>query len=194
MRTPNPTRPLTRFGSSLFLALFALGCGIERPAVTNRSRMLASFNHAGFENSCTTCHEQHRPTPVGGVAHGNGGDCVTCHSTVTWIGAKGFSHAPIPVSCTSCHENSRPTDSVWPETPTVRAGHFTGNDCASCHTTPVANARWLFDHKSASGDIGTCIPCHENKGRDKHRNQPDYFNNGGRCAECHKRSRGWSPL
>ncbi len=137
------------------------------------------------QNDCIACHQSQFDGQ-----HGAGfrTDCVTCHTTDTWLGAtfdhlatsNGFelvgAHATAP--CASCHlipgyaPIYAPTDQndcIACHQSQFDAQHGTGfrTDCATCHTTDT----WLgaaFDHLTASGSFdlvgahvaAPCASCH----------------------------------
>ena len=117
---------------TVLLALLLSSCSIvERPGVKAANRMLASFSHDGFTQSCNTCHTPNLPTvPVPTSAgpgitpfnHANIGstDCVSCHMAIptnigiTWAGGN-LAHSASLTSCTSCHSSAQ-----WPTRPARR--------------------------------------------------------------------------
>lgn len=126
-------------------------------------------------DSCTTCHEGQRPTDDSGwsdpdyrdrpfdygvnaygVPHGNGQDCVLCHSgpgtgnTETWAGGL-FTHEPGGVAgttCIACHASQRPDRILGQaEAAALLPNGFdhvlngTG-DCFGCHQATVTASRF----------------------------------------------------
>ncbi|MBM4251126.1 MAG: cytochrome c3 family protein [Deltaproteobacteria bacterium] len=104
------------------------GCGFSKPKVSNADWMSPRFDHARFSETCATCHESDRPSPVYKTAHGNGLDCVSCHrytTDKTWGSYLQYSHSPAPKSCTFCHGSMRPAPP-----------HTQEGDCVNCHKFP----------------------------------------------------------
>ena len=130
-----------------------------------------TFHSAGAPNppTCLPCHDGERPTSTNGWSsptyknspfdytgnasgstHGDGQDCVLCHSgpgTGAWGGAQNwasghFDHAPTThaaQTCLACHSTQRPD---------LQPG-----------TTPAAAAAAVgFDHAAAGA--GECLGCH----------------------------------
>ncbi|MFZ2325499.1 MAG: cytochrome c3 family protein, partial [Rhodoferax sp.] len=141
----------------------------------------------GTPKECATCHTQgnrlsrsnmvkpatHFATPLG---------CDSCHSAVTFTGAK-FDHKGIaPNACGSCHNGS--TTAGKPST------HIqTQASCGSCHKT----SGWLpasgMDH-SGFTSATNCASCH-NGGTAAGKtaaHMPTSLN----CASCHATT-GWKP-
>ena len=110
------------------------GCGTEQPNVPDEKLAKVEFTHAGhIDNGCTECHESDRPAAAAdGTLHGDGKDCVGCHSSSdsqgSWLPAHPFTHDPAPTTCLPCHTKERP---VPP--------HAATGDCAGCHKFP----KWL---------------------------------------------------
>ena len=131
---------------------------------------------AGTPRQCVACHlkdDIHKGA--------NGRDCATCHSPVSWKGAR-FDHDrtrfPLvgrhkAVTCASCHgarkERPRPpmTCVACHRKDDVHRG-ANGPNCATCHS-PLSWKAVTFDH-----DRGTRFPL-----RGAHRRVP--------CAACHIR-------
>jgi hypothetical protein len=105
--------------------------------------------------SCLPCHVGERPTSTSGwtsatyssrpfdyvtnakgIAHGDGLDCVTCHSrTQDWSGGN-FVHGAMTASgttCVACHSTQRPS------APVMGFDHLTSGtgDCFGCHQATV---------------------------------------------------------
>lgn len=163
----------------IFVCLFIFqGCVVSKPKVENMSFSAASFSHTKFLNSCIACHEVKRPAPVGLVAHGAGGDCVSCHTPGTWK----FNHVQNPASCVSCHETQRPstTKHLNSSNAIITSNtHYNSEDCVKCHLANsglVVPSAWSFRHtpKQAS-----CVACHEIK-----RPAAPHIATGD-CASCH---------
>lgn len=115
---------------------------------------------AGVQTSCDSCHNTQRPTSTAGwltanfanypfdqTNHGNGLDCVTCHTaSTTFTSMAGwenghYTHAANLTSCSSCHTTQMPTSTG----PFTDAG---GNVIAS------------FAHTVNGKGIGECAGCH----------------------------------
>jgi hypothetical protein len=117
--------------------------------------------------SCLPCHAGERPTSTSswasatydatpfdygtntnGIGHGDGQDCVTCHSppgagSETWVGGH-FDHAATSVAattCVACHSAQRPTALITYGTGQTFDHSTNGTgDCFGCHqATVVAN-------------------------------------------------------
>lgn len=133
-----------------------------------------AFHRPGdaLPTSCATCHDGQRPTsdagwtspgyrdtpfdygtnPLG-VTHGDGQDCITCHTTTsTWTGGH-FTHAmPGAVdaaTCVACHATQRPDLVLGSASAasSILPGNFdhalngTG-DCFGCHQASVEAGRY----------------------------------------------------
>lgn len=141
---------------------------LQTPGVTNASRMLASFNHGGVTQGCSSCHEASRPAALMDasgnlVVHGSGLDCGVCHTpqtpSVPWIKTITLvSHNPTPTQCSTCHIHQRP---VGPIGPTPQFNHANGGlgECLLCHTQN-AGISWAGGHFSHNPVPTSCSNCH----------------------------------
>jgi hypothetical protein len=139
---------------ALGLGLFcSLRCSnlIEKPKAKANSDALVGFDHGAFITNCALCHEEHRPAPIDGKAHGSGADCVSCHKYPQWklSLADGYDHIPLPLACNECHASDRPL-----------APHVQDGDCASCHTFPLWKSLAGFTHEPMPT---SCNECHADK-------------------------------
>lgn len=127
----------------------AIDCeSCHRPAAQGHMQFV------GTRAECWGCHQadyQGVKTPDH-VAANYPHECQTCHSTVSWDGAK-FNHdatgfaltsAHRTAACVQCHVNNR------------YAG--TPRDCASCHTTEYNAA--TPNHLSSGFAASACASCH----------------------------------
>lgn len=148
----------------IIMALFiVISCKVSdlkltAPTTSNIGISRVNFDHTLFLNSsCIQCHENKRPVTI--PLHGNGNDCITCHTAVpnaqglrTWKNLSSYSHIPAPQECISCHASKRPL------APTPHAGAWgQGNDCIMCHT-PGSWTNATFTHKGKV--LNTCTECH----------------------------------
>lgn len=121
----------------------------------------------GTPPTCLPCHEGERPTSTAdwesttftsspfdfvtnasGIAHGDGQDCVGCHtSDESWRGGF-FSHAPGTVAdetCIACHSTQR-ADLVRADSALLLGfDHASGGtgDCIGCHQATVAAGTYV---------------------------------------------------
>ncbi len=151
---------------------------ITAPSTSKSGGPLSNFNHTPFLNtSCVQCHENKRP--ITDPVHGNGNDCITCHSAAlnaqgvrTWLNLSHFDHNPLPVTCVQCHEGARPnglkgTSAIGPHL----AGQWGATqDCASCHVYNKWKGKQSdgtdFVHFDHNKPLSTCIECHNTASRD----------------------------
>lgn len=187
----------------LFILLLVAGCKpadfkLSSPTASSSSAT-ANFNHNLFLSaSCMQCHESKRP--VTSPTHGNGADCISCHTASTnivgvrsWLNLTSFNHSPMPTSCISCHENKRPL---------TIAPHMSGQwgekqDCATCHTYPSWKPA-KFDHIKP---LTSCIECHRTPTKDDRplpkTSHPSAVYNQIDCIQCHtnsNNSKKWADL
>jgi hypothetical protein len=138
-----------------------------------------TFTHTPTQSSCIACHEIKRPV----APHAATGDCVSCHSTKTWVTA--FNHNPVPTSCVSCHETKRPGTSKHLDVngaTVTTPSHYGVQDCVTCHTPTtgtVLPSAWTFNHAPAQT---SCVACHEIK-----RPVAPHTTTGD-CVSCHTTS------
>lgn len=165
----------------LLMALLFSSCGIQRPQSYS---LKASFSHSSFQTSCATCHERHRPAPVSGVPHGNGGDCVTCHVTSSWKKVTSFSHNPVPTSCSACHEPQRPA-------PVAGIPHGNSQDCVTCHVPGDWKQVASFSHTPLPTSCSSChqsvrpaVANYPNTAGGQQGHYVNYANND--CYACHQ--------
>ncbi len=145
--------------------------------------------------SCSGCHEQNRKS----LDHHAGEDCAHCH---TDLGQKWAFSSPHPsnlaiISCNGCHEKDRKTNTLTPVTHQSTQGHFSAQDCISCHE-PKSNTLTLFTfkHGANSKPIQACSTCHEGERPSQTLtlpNQPQvtfsHLTSGtGDCISCHSQS------
>jgi hypothetical protein len=138
---------------------------ITTPAVLEMLREAPRrVTYLGLQRRCTTCHfDEHR----GQV----GGDCLSCHTQVSWKPAPGFRHErtafPLrskhaSVACAKCH-------------PTIEDEEEDG----ASHGALARRASSFMQMKPI--DHRTCQSCHED---------PHQGRLGPACANCHTES-GW---
>jgi len=141
----------------------------------------------GTPRDCASCHisgarlatanvvkpQQHIPTQLG---------CETCHSTLTFSGAR-FNHMGVaPTSCGTCHNSV--TASGKP------AGHImTQAPCGTCHRTTAWLPATGMDHSQFT--VATvCANCHN--GRSATGKTPTHIPTAVNCINCHTTT-GWRP-
>lgn len=189
------------------LALMAIAynnCSVQAPSVEDLSFASVGYQHTGLEASCVSCHEARRPIEAASILHGNGADCVACHSTsnelglaagqadAIWVGnSRTYAHSTTLSSCVSCHAPNRPA-------PIAGVKHYDNQDCATCHHPTTANDnngltlaqvqtafRGVYAYTHAS-NIASCNSCHE-----KNRPSPTH-NPGLDCKLCHTTNDTWT--
>jgi hypothetical protein len=179
------------------LLFFLSACMIERPSVKDPAARLTVFSHSAKITSCKACHQNLLPNS----GHGNGLDCIGCHTAgMAWSQAKNFDHNPVPSSCVSCHQAHRPIDSNIMRIRNPNFGdqsHFAKRDCTECHRSlnraqsPTISP-WAFTHQnSRSALVENCLPCHYSQGLREHRRKTVYFEQNGKCQECHTSTQSW---
>ncbi|MBI3776564.1 MAG: cytochrome c3 family protein [Gammaproteobacteria bacterium] len=107
-------------------------------------------------------------------------ECNTCHSTITWSGAK-VDHSIITGRCDACHNGTTATGKP--------NGHpVTTSDCNVCHMSTTVWTGAVFTHASANypgnhNNNVTCTSCHVSSAEVANWTAPQYkpF-----CAGCHK--------
>jgi hypothetical protein len=177
------------------LILILAGCKpadfkLTSPTASMSGSSKVNFDHNLFLNSsCVQCHENKRPVTI--PAHGNGGDCISCHTASlnsagvrSWISLTNFSHNPMPTSCVSCHENKRPVTLA----PHMKGQWGEKQDCVSCHTHPSWKPA-KFDHVKP---LTSCVECHRSSTKDDRplpkASHPSDFYNQIDCIQCHTNS------
>lgn len=185
----------------IFIALLIAGC---KPSDLKISTPIAAFSRASFNHdkflsaSCKQCHENKRP--ISNPAHGNGADCISCHTAATnmvgvrsWLNLTNFNHSPMPSSCISCHENKRPLTI----SPHQKGEWGEKQDCVSCHTHPSWKPA-KFDHIKPLTD---CVQCHRTANKDDRplpkTSHPSASYNQLDCILCHtnsNNSKKWADL
>lgn len=178
---------------TLFISLISCKGGdfsLSAPKATTSGGSNVNFNHANFyKSSCVQCHESKRPITT--PPHGNGGDCISCHTAVpnsfgvrSWVNVTNFSHSPAPTSCMNCHENKRPLT----KEPHMNNQWGAKEDCLSCHSFPSWKPA-KFDHAK---QLSSCIECHRSATKDDRplpkTSHPADFYNQIDCIQCHTNS------
>jgi hypothetical protein len=143
----------------------------------------------GTPRDCASCHisgarlatgnivkpQQHIPTQLG---------CETCHSTLSFIGAK-FNHMGVaPTSCGTCHNGV--TASGKP------AGHImTTASCGTCHRTTAWVPTLKPDHSLFTAATN-CTTCHN--GSSATGKAAAHIPTATNCSSCHTPTlAGWRP-
>lgn len=159
-----------------------LDCETCHP-VTSQGHM----RFVGVRAECGACHLQEYQAAPDHVASAFPLQCQSCHSTMTWSGAR-FDHrstgfpltgAHVGVACARCHG-----DGVYRGKPT---------DCASCHMDDYNSAS--PDHRAAGFTTGACATCHSTQswsGADFNHDQNWFPIHSGAhqgrwsaCSDCH---------
>ena len=180
--------------------------------------------HTPTQNQCGSCHgkgqssdhiTKFKPNHFDfGVR-----DCFECHQSTRDLGYQNWTggvylHTAANVSdrnCNSCHETDRPSSGQRMQG--TGSSHYGKFDCYSCHSTDQQFGDWGSSstrHKIATGaKVQFCLPCHYNKGQDKHRkSHPDWFQPPtfdiaavgviptksaplGSCNDCHTSTNNW---
>lgn len=114
----------------------------------------AVFNHDQIVDNCgVSCHGGGTPTatikPLTGHVPTNAKDCVECHNTTAFAGAK-FDHNGIVGRCTTCHDGIIALGKDGKHVPT-------SDDCSACHQTSGMIPA-TFDH---GGIVNNCVSCHD---------------------------------
>lgn len=174
----------------IFISCKVADFKLASPTASMSGSSKVTFDHTKFYNSsCVQCHEENRPSTV--PPHGNGGDCMSCHTPVpnsfgvrSWTNVTNFNHTPAPATCMNCHENKRPLTSE-----PHKAGQWGAKqDCVSCHTHPSWKPA-KFDHVKP---LTTCIECHRTVTKDDRplpkTSHPSDFYNQIDCIQCHTNS------
>ncbi|MEZ4456723.1 MAG: hypothetical protein R2882_09275 [Gemmatimonadales bacterium] len=159
--------------------------------------------YVGKATTCVSCHQSdyNATTTPNHQATGFPTECTTCHTTVTWTGARfdhNTTHFPLTgghaaVACASCHGDGvfagKPTTCVAchqdnygrTTNPPHQASGFP-TDCATCHTT----TNWVgapFDHNktqfplTGAHQAATCQNCHADG---------VYAGRPTTCVSCHQ--------
>jgi hypothetical protein len=176
-------------------------CDIQTPSVAIGSYTSVGYTHTGQEVSCAGCHEPDRPPIANSILHGNGADCVSCHTStnspvgtadVVWTSTQTpYTHATSGItSCLNCHTPNEPA-------PVNGFVHYANSDCVMCHSPNGNNTNGLTLDQIESAFITSyaythptgltsCEGCHE---KDRYNAQ---HNPGQDCVSCHGTNNTWT--
>jgi hypothetical protein len=108
--------------------------------------------------------------------------CESCHSTITFTGAK-FDHLGVtPSSCASCHNGSTTTGKPSGHIPTQAA-------CSTCHKTSGWVPATGMDHSGMTAATN-CASCHN--GSSATGKAATHIPTAVNCISCHS-TNGWKP-
>jgi len=141
----------------------------------------------GTPRDCASCHvsglrlakanvvkpSNHFQTPLG---------CESCHTTVTFTGAK-FDHLGVaPTACASCHNGAVTTGKPSGHIPTQAA-------CSTCHKTTGWVPATGMDHSGMTAATN-CASCHN--GSSATGKSAVHISTTLNCTSCHTTT-GWKP-